>query len=148
LPRKVLYLLEAAAVLRIAERLTEAHGLFLYKRDEGGFTGWVAKRLKMSHETAYRLLRVNEKLGESFNHVETLPRSVLYLLAAPSTPEEVRQDAVERVEAGGRLSFAKTFTSGLAGQSLQQLQTLPREVLYLLATLAASRRRAENRAKR
>ena len=66
--------MQATAVLRIAERLAEAHKLFLYKRDEGGFEGWVEKRLSMSHETAYRLLRVHEKLGESFNHVETLPR--------------------------------------------------------------------------
>jgi hypothetical protein len=33
LPRSVPYLL--------AERLAEAHQLFLYKRDEGGFEGWV-----------------------------------------------------------------------------------------------------------
>ena len=29
-----------------------AHKLFLYRRDEGGFEGWVEKRLKWSRTTA------------------------------------------------------------------------------------------------
>jgi hypothetical protein len=66
----------------------EAHGLFRYRRDEGGFAGWVEKRLKMSRRTAYNLLDVHEKFGgESVQILHTLPRSVLYLLAAPSTPD-------------------------------------------------------------
>jgi hypothetical protein len=66
----------------------EAHGLFRYRRDEGDFAGWVEKRLKMSRRTAYNLLDVPEKFGgESVQILHTLPRSVLYLLAAPSTPD-------------------------------------------------------------
>ena len=95
---KDIELLQATAVMRIAERLAEAHKLFLYKRDEGGFTGWVEKRLKISERTAYRLLDVHKQFGgfESLPQWQTLPRTVLYLLAAPSTPDEVREEAIER----------------------------------------------------
>ena len=101
--------LQATAVLRIAERLTQAHELFLYKRDEGGFEGWVENRLKMSRRTAYRLLDVHKQFGdyESVPNWHTLPRSVLYLLATPSTPDEVREEAIERAEAGERLTLAE-----------------------------------------
>jgi|HubBroStandDraft_2_1064218.scaffolds.fasta_scaffold1264990_2 hypothetical protein len=37
---KDIELLQATAVMRIAERLAQAHELFLYYRDEGGFEGW------------------------------------------------------------------------------------------------------------
>ena len=94
----------ASAVLRIAERLAEAHGLFLYRRDEGGFGGWVEKRLRMSRSTADRLVKVHEQFG-NVRQFDELPRSVLYLLARPSTPDEVREEAIERVEAGESLSL-------------------------------------------
>ena len=88
--------LQASAVLRIAERLADAHKLFLYKRDEGGFEGWVAKRLRIKRSTAYNLLTVHERFGESVQNLDTLPRTVLYLLAAESTPDDVREEAIER----------------------------------------------------
>ena len=61
----------------------------------------------MSRDTADRLRLVLEKLGESSALCGTLPRSVLYLLTAPSTPDEVREEAIERVEAGERLTLAE-----------------------------------------
>jgi hypothetical protein len=39
------------------------------------------------------------KIGESFHIVETLPRSVLDLLAPDSTPEAVRTKVIQRAEA-------------------------------------------------
>ena len=63
---------------------------------------WAETRLKFSQRTAYNLLSVHEKFGgeESLQNLQTLPRSVLYLLAAPSTPAEVI-DAVAERSAGG-----------------------------------------------
>ena len=49
--------LHTKATRQIAERLAQAHELFLYVRDEGGFTGWVEKRLGYSTSTAYRAPR-------------------------------------------------------------------------------------------
>jgi hypothetical protein len=65
-----------------ARRLVEAHKLFLYKRDEGGFEGWVEQRLSMSRATAYELLSVHEQFGGSVRLADTLPRKVLYLWPA------------------------------------------------------------------
>jgi hypothetical protein len=61
------------------------------QRDEGGFTGWAEKRLRYSRATAFRLVSVHEELGGKASQFETLSKSVLYLLAAPSTPDEVRE---------------------------------------------------------
>jgi hypothetical protein len=65
----------------------------------------VEKRLTMSERTAYCLLDVHKQLSglESVSGWDTLPREVLYLLARESTPAEVREEAIERAEAGERL---------------------------------------------
>lgn len=99
---------QASAVLRVGERLHAARELFRYKRDEGGFTGWAQDRLRFSKSTAYNLINVFEKFGdECFQNLETLPRSVLYELAAPSTSDEVRAEVQERVEAGETVTAAE-----------------------------------------
>jgi site-specific DNA-methyltransferase (adenine-specific) len=100
--------LQAAAIFQVAKRLTEAHEIFLYRRDVGGFTGWVERRLMFSVATAYRLLDVHKRLGgsECFSELETFPREVLYLIAAPSTPDAAREEALARAEAGEQLNLA------------------------------------------
>jgi hypothetical protein len=110
--------LQASALMRIAERLAAAHKLHRHNRDEGGFEGWVEKRLTMSRKTAYRLLDVHKQFGgyESVSQWHTLPRSVLYLLAAPSTPEVAREEAIERIEAGERLTLAEVRVQVEAAQ--------------------------------
>ena len=47
---------------RLVTPNAEAHGLFRYRRDEGGFAGWVEKRLKMSRRTALQLARRARKV--------------------------------------------------------------------------------------
>ncbi len=44
-------------------------------------------------------------LAESAN-ISLQSKEALYLLAAPSTPEAVRQDAIERAEAGEPISYS------------------------------------------
>jgi hypothetical protein len=99
---------QATAVLEVAAHLAEVHRQHLYHRDEGGFTGWVQRRLRMSQATVYKLLDVHKRFGgESFHIVETLPRSVLYLLAPESTPEAVRTEVIQRAEAGEHFTHAQ-----------------------------------------
>src|SRR5262249_30168308 len=72
-----------SAVLHIAARLAEAHNIFRYRRDEGGFSGWAETRLRYSRSTAYNLLSVHEQFGGEKNLskcLDTFPRSILYLL--------------------------------------------------------------------
>ena len=100
-------LVQATAVLEVAAHLAEVHRQHLYRRDEGGFQGWVENRLSMSRRTAYDLLNVHSIFGKVCDASHTLPRKVLYALAAPSTPEPVRSEVIERAEAGERFTHAQ-----------------------------------------
>ena len=109
--------LERTAIFRIAAGVAKAHELFLNRRDEGGFQGWVETRLGYSRSQAYRLVNVNRwisKVSQSWDTFGTLSPSAIYLLAAPSTPEEVSAGIIERVKAGERLSYAEV-NAAIAG---------------------------------
>jgi hypothetical protein len=98
------------ASLHIAARLVEARDIFRYRRDEGGFGGWVETRLHYSRSTAYSLLNVHERFGGEKNLskcLDTLPVSIVYLLSAPSTPEAAEAEIIERAEAGEKVTVAK-----------------------------------------
>jgi hypothetical protein len=97
--------IQATAVLEMATHLAEVHQQYLYRRFEGGFRGWVEDRLKISRQTAYSLLNVHKQFGgQSVKNLDTLPRSALCLLAAPSTPEAARTEVVERAKKGEKVS--------------------------------------------
>jgi hypothetical protein len=70
----------------------------------GGFLRWIEAEFGMSCATAERFMRVSENLGEKFVTVTNLSPSILYALAAPSTPEPVIQEVVERAAAGERVT--------------------------------------------
>jgi hypothetical protein len=109
--------LTATTTLQVAAQIAEAHKIFRYRRDEGGFGGWVETRLGYSRQTAYNLLNVHEQFGgqESVQNLDTLlTASVLYLLAAPSTPKEARDAVVESAQAG------KSVLIGEAKQIVEQ----------------------------
>jgi phage N-6-adenine-methyltransferase len=101
--------LQGTAILQVAERLAEAHEIFRYQHDEGGFQGWVERRLTFSRRTAYKLLDVHKQFGgkESVHIMHTLPRSVLYLLAAPSTPPDARDAVLDLAANGEHLTHAQ-----------------------------------------
>jgi DNA N-6-adenine-methyltransferase (Dam) len=97
--------IQATATLKVARELAEVHQQYLYRRDEGGFRGWVENRLGMSKSTAYSLLNVHKTFGGNVSAaLDTLPRKVLYLLASPSTPESACDIVIERAETGEQLS--------------------------------------------
>lgn len=101
--------IQATAIIKIGERLAEARDLFRYDRKEGGFTGWVERRLKMSRDSAYNAIKVFENLGESVEHVQhfqDLPARVLYALAAPSTPEQVLVEVKQLLIDGQKVTAA------------------------------------------
>jgi hypothetical protein len=98
--------LERTAIFKIALRLAKAHELFLYRRDEGGFQGWVERRLGYSRSHAYRVLDVARLMQciPGWDTFGTLPLTAIYQIAAPSTPEAVRAEILGRVKAGESLS--------------------------------------------
>jgi hypothetical protein len=100
--------LERAAIFEIALRLAVARDIFRYQRDEGGFQGWVERRLGYCRSKAYDLLNVAKlmKVCNASDTFGTLPVSAVYRLAAPATPESAREDILERLKSGERLSRA------------------------------------------
>ena len=99
---------QTTAILRVAKLVAEAREIFLYNRDEGGFTGWIERRLNMSQRTAYNLLDVHKQFGDqSLQLLQTLPRKILYLIARESTPEEARREVIERAENGEHFTEAQ-----------------------------------------
>lgn len=97
--------IQATAITRVGRLLHDAQELFRHQRDEGGFQRWVETRLSIKRSTAYRLISVHERFGESVSNWDTLSKSVLYALAAPSTPDDVVAEVVTRTEDG------ETFTA-------------------------------------
>lgn len=63
------------------------------------FDGWLKAEFEWSRRTAFRFISVTNQFGAKLALNEIAP-SALYLLAAPSTPDEARQEALARAEAG------------------------------------------------
>ncbi len=101
-------LLQTTAILQIAREAAKIHEVLRYRRSEGGYTGYMEKRLGYSSSSAYRLLDVNTVLGtsESFPNWETLPVSAVYQLCERSTPKEARDEVTGRLAVGQKLSCA------------------------------------------
>lgn len=100
---------QATAIIKIGERLAEARDLFRYDRREGGFTGWVERRLKINYDSALRMIHVYERLGqspESSRDFQSLSREALFQLAAPSTPAEVRAEVEQLLIDGQKVTAA------------------------------------------
>lgn len=73
---------------------------------DGNFREWLRSEFGWSHMTAYRFIQVHERFGRNnLLQVDVAP-SALYLLAAPSTPEEAVDEALERAADGERITHA------------------------------------------
>ena len=84
--RTVEDIIEIGRELKTAQRsLANHHG--------GTFVSWIQSEFEMSHQTAYKMMRVAEQFGDGFKPGLKLPVNAFYLLAAPSTPESVREAA-------------------------------------------------------
>jgi hypothetical protein len=72
----------------------------------GSYTDWLDVEFGLSERSAQRFVSVSERLGVKSNKLSVLPPSTLYLLAAPSTPDEAIQAVEKRIEAGERIRVA------------------------------------------
>jgi hypothetical protein len=88
-------MLIGAALLDVKARI--GHGYFL---------PWLESEFQWHENTARNFMRVASAF-KSTNFVDLqIDASALYLLAAPSTPEPVRQEALKRAEGGERITHA------------------------------------------
>lgn len=94
----------AQDILEIGQKLIEVKT----KLKHGQFGAWLKAEFNWTERTAQRFMRVAEQFsGKTDNLSElSLAPSALYLLAAPSTPEKAREEAVARAKAGERVTYA------------------------------------------
>lgn len=85
----------------------------------GGFMGWVDKE-GLGRQTVYSIMSMHDVFGNypKFGQLD-IGKTAAYLLAAPSTPEPARLEAIERAEAG------ETITHTVAKQIVAQHRTPP-----------------------
>lgn len=73
----------------------------------GQFLPWIAAEFEMSERTARDFMRVHERFGGKSAIIADFKPTILYALSAPSTPESVIDLAIERVEAGDKVTVAE-----------------------------------------
>ncbi|MCW5697332.1 MAG: DUF3102 domain-containing protein [Bauldia sp.] len=67
----------------------------------GRFLGWIEAEFGMSDRAARNFMDVADRFGSVKSEtISDLTPTVLYALAAPSTPDEVREEVVQRAAAG------------------------------------------------
>jgi hypothetical protein len=92
-------------IIRIGYLLTDVKEHYCH---HGEWLRWLEREFGWSDRTALNFMRVYEVSLKSENFSDlSLPISSLYLLAAPSTPEAVRQDVIDRVASGEELTHAQ-----------------------------------------
>lgn len=73
----------------------------------GLFTQWLAQTFPFTARTAQRWMNAAEQYGAKSEVTSVLKSEVLLLLAAPSTPEEVREEIETRAASGERITVAE-----------------------------------------
>jgi hypothetical protein len=72
----------------------------------GAFVRWVESEAHIPSRTAQVYMKVAKWISGKTAAVAELPPSVLYLLSAPSTPQDFVQDVLSRVDAGEQILSA------------------------------------------
>ena len=73
--------------------------------EHGQFEGWLSAEFGWSRRTAYNFINVYEAFSDSTNFAQLdIATSALYKLAAPSTPQSVRQEFLDKAEKGVKIT--------------------------------------------
>ncbi|MDD3827414.1 MAG: DNA N-6-adenine-methyltransferase [Anaerolineae bacterium] len=92
----------AQDLIEIGQKLVEVK----VRLGHGLFGAWLHAEFEWSERTAQRYMSVAQAFkSDTVSVLANAEAKALYLLAAPSTPEIVREDAVQRAEAGERLTY-------------------------------------------
>ena len=73
----------------------------------GQFGAWLAAEFDMAESTALRMMRVAERFGDQIRQIDGFAPSLLYALAAPSTPDAAVEQAIVQAETGERVTLAQ-----------------------------------------
>lgn len=89
----------AQDIIEIGHKLKEVKA----RLGHGHFGGWLRAEFEWSEPTAQRFMRVSGAFQN--RQIDGFAPSALYLLAAPSTPDAAREEALSRAEAGEPITF-------------------------------------------
>lgn len=92
------------AIWHIGQKLVEVRNCLSY----GQFTCWLKTEFQWSRSTTYNYINVFETFGScpNFGQLNIAP-SALYLLAAPSTCKEAREEALNNAKLGETVTYSK-----------------------------------------
>ncbi|ACB52417.1 unknown [Crocosphaera subtropica ATCC 51142] len=87
----------AQDIWEIGQKLADVRDRLKY----GQFDTWLKVEFGWSRRTAYNFISVYQTFGERANLAQVdIATSALYLLAAPSTPQKVREEFLQKAQAG------------------------------------------------
>ena len=96
--------ISASSMLAIGRELSEVRDDV--RGSPGGFHAWVMAEFEWSKRTAHNYIDVYRAFGDCANFAQLpIAKTAAYLLAASTTPDEVRAAAAAQAEAGERVSF-------------------------------------------
>ena len=109
----------ASDIIEIGQKLIEVKA----RLGHGQFTGWFEAELGLERTMATKFIQVAERFGAvDMLKISTFAPSALYLLAAPSTPDSARTEALERAAQGEPITHQ-------AAREIVSLHRPPREIV-------------------
>jgi hypothetical protein len=94
----------AQAIWEIGQKLTDVRAQLKH----GQFEAWLKAEFDWSRRTAYNFINVYEAFNERANLAQIdIATSALYLLAAPSTSQEIRDKFLQRAKEGETITHKK-----------------------------------------
>jgi hypothetical protein len=109
-------------IVEIGYHLTKAQEL----AGHGKWLRWLDQEFGWSEQTARNYMRVYELAQKSTTVVDlNLPLRALYVLAAPSTPESVREEIIGRAASGEKISYEQVGQEVAEARARERKQALP-----------------------
>jgi hypothetical protein len=80
------------------------------KLQRGQFDDWIETEFDWSRRTAYKFISVYKRFDRDINLEEiNIATSALYLLAAESTPEDIRQEFIQKAQEGEKVTHQQVL---------------------------------------
>ena len=118
----------ASDIIEIGQKLIEVKARLPY----GTWTDWLTCEFGWTDQTARNFMHVAQAFAGQNQKIFDFAPSALYILAAPSVPDEARREALDRAEAGEPLDRIRTagdasglFAPGVAAGGGGLLATRP-----------------------
>ena len=99
----------------------------------GQFQSWLQSEFNWSRRMAYNFIQVYEAFDSRANLAQVnLATSVLYLLAAPSTPPELREEVLHQAKEGQKVTYSEVRQVLKAGKTPPESAVVTTETPDLL----------------